>query len=78
MEKGLKYDIKVPEKLADTHRLDNKNKNTFWTDAITKEMKNVSISFSMIEEEAKPPSDYKHVRGRIIFDVNMDFTRKAR
>jgi len=41
-------------------------------------MKNVSLSFSMIEEEAKPPSDYKNVGGRIIFDVKMDFTRKAR
>ena len=30
------------------------------------------------EEGSSPPLDYKHVKGRIIFDMMMDFTRKAR
>ena len=41
-------------------------------------MKNVTIVFSMIEEGSKPPPGYKHVGCRIIFDVKMDFIRKAR
>ena len=77
-KKGLKYGIKVPETVAEAYRLDTENVNTFWKDAIIKEMKNVSIAFSMIEEGSKPPPGYKHVGGRIIFDVKMDFTRKAR
>ena len=77
-KKGLKYGIKVPGTVADAYRLDTENVNNLWTDAITKEMKIVSIAFSMIEEGSKPPPDYEHVGGRIIFDVKMDFTRKAR
>ena len=41
-------------------------------------MKYVSIAFSMIEKGSKPPPGYKHVGCRIMFDVKMDFTRKAR
>ena len=58
-KKGLKYGIKVPETVAEAYRLDNENVNTFWKDAIIKEMKNVSIAFSMIEEGSKPPPGYK-------------------
>ena len=77
-KKGPKYGIKVPETVAEDYRLDTENANTFWTDAITKEMKYVSIAFSMIEKGSKPPPGYKHVGCRIMFDVKMDFTRKAR
>ena len=74
----MKYGIKVLETVAETYRLDTENTNNFWIDAITKEIKNVSIALSMIEEGTKPPPGYKHVGGRIIFDVKMEITRKAR
>ena len=77
-KKGLKYGIKAPDTAAEAHRLDQENGNTFWTDTIAKEMNNVSMSFPVMEEEAKPPPCYKQVGGRIIFDVKMNFTRKAR
>ena len=77
-KKGLKYGIKVSETAEKSHRLDRENGNNVWTDTIAQEMKNVSIAFSMLEEGVKPPPVYKYVRGRIIFDVKMDFTRKVR
>ena len=78
IKKDLKYGIKVPETVGESYHLDTENANTFWTDAITKEMKNVSIAFSMTEEGDTPPPGYKHIVVKIIFDVKLDFTRKVR
>ena len=77
-KKGLKYDIKVPETVAEAHRLDRETGNVFWTDAIAKETKNVSISFSIMEERTKSSTGYKNIGGRIIFDLKINFTRKSR
>ena len=41
-------------------------------------MKNVSVAFDILDEGKDAPPTYKPVGGRIIFDVKMDFTRKAR
>ena len=46
-KKGMKYSIEVPETVAEAHRINNEIGNNFWMDAITKEMKNVPIAFSM-------------------------------
>ena len=48
-----------------------------WREAIEKEMKNVSISFHILDTDENIPVGYRHATGRIIFDVKMDFTRKA-
>lgn len=48
------------------------------TDAIAKEIKNASIAYSILEKGTKPPSGYKYIGSRIIFDVNMNFVRKVR
>jgi hypothetical protein len=58
--------------------LDRKNINTFWYDAIQKELTNVRIAFEVLEPGAKAPIGYKCIPCRMIFDVKMDFTRKAR
>ena len=55
-----------------------KNGNTFWRDAIRKEMTNVGIAFDILEDDEHLPVGYKKASGHIIFDVKMDFTRKAR
>ena len=77
-KKGLKYDIKVPKTVAEAHRLDRETGNVFWTDEIAKETKNVSISFSIMEERTKSSTGYKNIGGRIIFDLKINFTRKSR
>ena len=46
-------------------------------DGIMKEMKNVCIGFDVCEKDTKPPPGYKHVNLMMVFDIKMDFTRKA-
>ena len=41
-----KFGIRVPKNVEEAIRLDEENKNTFWYDAIQKEMGNVRIGFT--------------------------------
>lgn len=59
-------------------QLDQENGDTLWEDALTKEMNVVRAAFDMNDHGTKPPPVYKHVNLMMIFDVKIDFTRKAR
>ena len=52
-------------------------KNTLWQDALAKEMGNVGVAFEILSPNTKAPPGWHKASGHIIFDVNMDFTRKA-
>ena len=41
-------------------------------------MKNVGIAFQLLQHGDDPPVGYTKASGHLIFDVKMDFTRKAR
>ena len=59
--------------------LDKQNGNTFWTDSISKEMKNVCVAFQILDENEEVPIGYKFIHCHMIFNVKMeDFRRKAR
>jgi len=58
--------------------IDKETKTTFWRDAIHKEMKNNRMAFKFLEENQSVPIGYKWIKCHMIFDVKMDFTRKAR
>ena len=59
--------------------IDKKNDNTFWTDAIANEIKNVRIAFKKLEGDEKVPVGYQFIKTHMIFDIKMeDFRRKAR
>ena len=73
-----KYDIEIPTSVEHVYALDKANGDTFWHDAIKKEMFNVGIAFEVLEHERNLPVGWKKVTSHIIFDVNMDLTRKAR
>ena len=70
-------EIQVPMNVRQALLLDKENGNTFWTDAIQKEMTNVGIAFEILEGDNPLPRGWKQVSGHLIFDVTMDFTRKA-
>ena len=72
--------LKLPDirSIKNAKQLDKKNGNTFWIQALAKEMINISIDFKLIDQGTKAPKGWKPSSGHIIFDVNMDFTRKAR
>ena len=73
-----KYGIEVPKDYADAVRIDGLNENTFWQDAIKKEMDTIRVTFSFMERGApKPEKPWMPSGGHVVFDVKMDFTPKA-
>ncbi len=73
-----KYGIELPTSVKHAIDIDCKNKNTFWHDALKKEMGNICIAFEILRPNKKAPPGWHKALGHIVFDVKMDFTRKAR
>ena len=82
-----KFGIRVPKNVDEALRIDEEEGNTYWYDAIQKEMGNVIVAFTpkddLTVEEARSGKSlvgYQEVRCHMIFDIKMDgkFTRKAR
>jgi hypothetical protein len=73
-----KYGVRLPKSAVEALQLDAENGNTLWHDAIQKELKNVQITFTFLGGDERAPVGYKQIPCHIIFDVKMDFTRKAR
>ena len=76
-----RYGIRLPKSIKEAKELDQKNGNTLWWDAITKEMRNVRIAF---EDWNKPLSEilpgYSKLTCHLIFEIKLseNFRRKAR
>ena len=68
----------MPRTVEEAHRIDSESMNSYWRDAIAKEMKNVGIAFELLGEGERAPQGWNKVTGHLVFDVKMDFTRKAR
>ncbi len=77
-KRSHKFGIKVPQTTEEALQIDKETKTTFWRDAIQKEMKNNRPTFQFLEEGETVPIGYKWIKCHMIFDVKMDFTRKAR
>ena len=77
LKTGYKFGIRVPDTVEEALELDKASGNTLWQDAISKEMQNVYIAFDIRSETQAPPG-YRLIPHRIIFEIKMDFTRKAR
>ena len=75
---NIKYGVKVPRTVKEAHKFDEENKDNLWRDAINKEMFNVGVAFEILDDNQRVPVGYEKVSGHLIFDVKMDFTRKAR
>ena len=82
-----KYGIRLPKNMEEALRLDEANGNHFWEDAVKKEMGKVKVAYRT--HEAHTPEEvrkrlapeltgYQEITCHLIFDVKMDFTRKAR
>jgi hypothetical protein len=52
-----KYGIEIPTSVEHAYRIDTKNGNTFWRDAIQTEMRNNGIAFEIMSEGAKAPHE---------------------
>ena len=73
-----KYGLEVPTSVAEAQRIDRDNNNHYWQDAINKEMLNVGAAFEILDDNSKIPVGWTQSSGHLVFDIKMDFTRKAR
>jgi len=81
-----KFGIRLPHSVEEAYRIDKETGTDFWTKAIQKEMKNVSIAFKEWNGSVKDARDgknlvgYQEIKCHMVFDIKMDgnFTRKAR
>jgi hypothetical protein len=82
-----KFGIEIPKDVRHAQRLDDESKTPFWMDAIKKEMRKVRVAYQV--KEGVTPDDvrsgrvsdmigFQEITCHLIFDVKMDFTRKAR
>ena len=58
-------------------KINIKNGNQLWRDALAKEMKNIGVAFNVLEAHESIPVGWTKASGHLIWDVKMDFTRKA-
>ena len=74
-----KFGIELPTSVKDAYALNKKNGNTFWADAIAKEMKNVKVAFDILPDGQSAPIGHQQMKYNMMFDVKMDdFSQKAR
>ena len=58
--RGYKFGIRIPTSVEEALELDKANGNTFWRDAIAKEMKGVRVAFDVKEKGSKIPPCETH------------------
>jgi len=79
LKRTHKFGIEVLKTVNEALKLDRKNGNTLWADAIAKEMKEVRIAFNILPDGHVAPNGYQKIPCHMVFDVKMeDFGRKAR
>ena len=67
-----KFGIELPTSIAHAKELDRLSGYPHWSNALVKEMTNVGVAFEVLPEGLKAPP------GHLVWDLKMDFTRKAR
>jgi hypothetical protein len=82
-----KFGIKLPHSVAEALEIDRVTGTDFWRKAINKEMQKVKVAWKVHEghtpdEVRRGQADtligYQEIGCHLVFDVKMDFTRKAR
>jgi hypothetical protein len=73
-----KFGLEVPRTIQRALQIDQETNTNFWALAIEKEMKHVRPAFTILDVGANPPLASKCIPCHMIFDIKLDFTRKAR
>jgi Reverse transcriptase (RNA-dependent DNA polymerase) len=76
----VKYGVPIPRSVKHAYELDKEAGNTFWADAIRKEIDSLLAldCFAFHAPDYKPSSDYQWTKLNLIFEVKQDGRRKAR
>jgi hypothetical protein len=77
-DRHQKFGIPLPKSHAEALQMDKENRNDLWARAMAKKLLNVDIAFDWKEVGERPPPGYQKIPYHFVFDVKMDFTRKAR
>eukprot|EP00957_Ditylum_brightwellii_P004210 320146-Ditylum_brightwellii.AAC.1 len=67
----------MPKTVEDAYEIDKKTGTKCWARAIEKELKNVQLAFNILEKDESVPVGFQHIDFHWVFDIKMDFTRKA-
>jgi hypothetical protein len=77
-KKSHKFGLEISTSIKRALEIDQETGTDFWQKAIAKEMLHVRPAFNILEKGASPPIGSKWIPCHMIFDIKMDFTRKAR
>ncbi len=73
-----KFGLEIPSRIKHALEIDQETGTDFWQKAIAKEMLHVRPAFNILQKGDKLPIGSKWIPCHMIFDIKMDFTRKAR
>ena len=76
--KQEKFGIELPKTVQRALEIDRETNTTFWRDAIRKEVGTVLPALEVLKRGDSAPVGSTLIDFTIVFDVKMDFTRKAR
>ena len=79
-ERTHTYGIRMPKSAKEAYEIDKQNNETFWTNAITEEMKKVRVAFAEYDGDVAQLVGYEELGLHLVFDIKMSegFRRKAR
>ncbi len=79
LKRTHKFGIEIPRTVKKALELDRQNGNTFWADAIAKEMTEVQKAFDILPDGKTAPVGYQKIPCHMVFDITMeDSKHKAR
>jgi hypothetical protein len=73
-----KFGIPLPKSVKEALALDEESNTTYWRDAIRKEMGVILPALKIMNKGERAPVGYQQIPCHVVFDVKIDFTRKAR
>ena len=73
-----KYGVEVLTSIERIHKFDTANGNTFWRDAIIKEMVNLKVAFDIFHKGQTLLPGYIKDSGYLVFDIRVTLGRKVR
>ena len=82
-----KYWVRIPKSVDEALKIDGETNTNFWETALNKEMQKAKVAYEEVEGctpeqvcDGQVPelTGFQEIKYPIIFDVKMDFTRKAR
>jgi hypothetical protein len=78
LKRTHKFGIEIPRTIKEALKLDRRNGNTLWADAIAKEMAEVRKAFDILPDGKTAPVGYQKIPCHMVFDIKMeDFKHKA-